>query len=128
VASTPLPTPDGEYYTLAQGWAWAISSPDRDKAELSGELAEFLAGPEFVAQWSAAAGLLPPRPSSLAAWSPDSRQALASQILDGAMALPSDAELEGWGGPLSQAVIAILKQELTAEEAMQMVLEAVANP
>ena len=124
----PLPTPNGDYFTLVKGWVWAISTPYPERAELVAELAEFLSTPEFIAQWSAAAGMLPPRASSLAAWSPDSRQALASQIVTDAAALPPQDLLDLWGQPLADAMVAILKQEQTPEEAAQTVLAAVANP
>jgi ABC-type glycerol-3-phosphate transport system substrate-binding protein len=113
---------------LVKGWAWAISTPYPDRAELIAELIEFLSTPEFIAQWSAAAGMLPPRASSLAAWSPDARQALASQIIADAIALPPQDMLDLWGKPLADAMVAILKQEQTPQEAMQAVIAAVSNP
>ena len=72
--------------------------------------------------------MLPPRASSLAAWSPDAKQALASQIIADAAALPPQATLELWGTSLADAMVAILNQEQTPQEAMQAVLAAVANP
>lgn len=128
IAGAPLPTHDGSATTLVEGWVWSVTTPDSAKTELAEELAAFLTAPEFLAQFSAAAGLLPARPSSLAAWSPDARQALASQLVENAVALPDEAQLTVWGTALSENVVALLKQELTAEEAMQAVLAAVANP
>ncbi len=128
ISGAPLPTHNGEYFTLVKGWVWAISTPYPERVELVAELAEFLSTPEFIAQWSAAAGMLPPRASSLAAWSPDAKQALASQIIADAAALPPQATLELWGTSLADAMVAILKQEQTPQEAMQAVLAAVANP
>ncbi|MCL5428754.1 MAG: extracellular solute-binding protein [Chloroflexi bacterium] len=128
ISGAPLPTQDGDYFTLIRGWVWAISTPYLERAELVAELAEYLSTPEFIAQWSAAAGMLPPRASSLAAWSPDAKQALASQIVLDAAALPPQATLKLWGQPLADAMVAILKQEQTPQEAMQAVLAAVANP
>lgn len=128
ISGAPLPTQNGDYITLVKGWVWAISTPYTDRAELVAELIEFLSTPEFIAQWSAAAGMLPPRASSLAAWSPDAKQALASQIIADAIALPPQETLQLWGQPLADAMVAILKQEQTPQEAMQAVLAAVANP
>ena len=128
IGAAPLPSPDGEPFTLVKGWAWAISTADADRAELVAELAEFLSTPEFIAQWTAAAGLLPPRHSSLSAWAPGDKQTLASQIVETAAALPDEADLHLWGDPLAQAVVALLKQELTPVEAVQQVLSEVGNP
>jgi len=128
ISGAPLPTQNGDYLTVIKGWVWAISTPDIERAELVAELAEFLSTPEFLAQWSAAAGMLPPRASSLAAWSPDAKQALASQIITDAVGLPPQETLQLWGQPLADAMVAILKQEQTPQEAMQAVMSAVANP
>lgn len=122
----PLPTRNGEPFTLAKGWVWTIATQNAERAALAAELTQFLTTPEFVAQWTAAAGLLPPRQSSLAAWSPDERQALASQIVGTAQAFPDQNILVAWGEPLSQALVALLKGEVNAAEAIQII--RVADP
>jgi ABC-type glycerol-3-phosphate transport system substrate-binding protein len=128
ILGSPLPTQNGHDFTLVKGWVLVSSTPYAERIQLVTELAEFLTTPEFIAQWSAAAGLLPSRASSLAAWAPDARQALASQIVLSAVALPPKSTLEVWGKPLADAMIGILKQELTPQEAVDAVLSAVANP
>ncbi len=128
VSGAPLPTQNGNAITLVKGWVWAISTPHDDRVLLAAELAEFLTEPEFMAQWTAAANLLPPRHSSLAAWSPDARQALASQIVEGAVALPQQADLDSWEPALSQAVIGLLKQELEPAQALDNVVNQLSNP
>lgn len=128
ILGEPLPTQSGHAFTLVRGWVLSVTTPYAERIPLVTELAEFLTTPEFIAQWSAAAGLLPPRASSLAAWAPDARQALASQIVLDAAALPPKPTLDIWGQPLADAMIGILKQELTPQEAVDAVLTAVANP
>ena len=127
ISTAPLPTPDGEPFVLVRGWVWALSTSASDRAGLVAQLAEFLTTPEFIAQWTAAAGFLPPRHSSLSAWSPGDKQTLASQIVESATALPDEAALDLWGGPLAEVVVALLKQELTPVEAAQQVLNEVGN-
>jgi multiple sugar transport system substrate-binding protein len=126
VNGAPLLTQDGEPFTLAKGWVWTIATQNTERAALAAELTQFLTTPEFIAQWTAAAGLLPPRQSSLAAWSPDERQALASQIVGTAQAFPDQSILLAWGEPLSQALVALLKGEVNAAEAIQII--RVADP
>jgi ABC-type glycerol-3-phosphate transport system substrate-binding protein len=127
ISGSPLPTQSGEPFTMVKGWVWTISSPDEQRAGLAGELAEFLTAPEFMAQWSAAAGLLPLRQSSLSAWSPDERQALASVVIINAAAMPDQNTLDLWGDALSQAVVGLLKDELNVTEAIQVVNGLVAD-
>lgn len=126
--ATPLPTIDGQKFTLAKGWAWAITTPQKELETLVVELAEFLSSPDFMAQWSAAAGLLPPRSSALTAWSPDQRQALASQIVPAASILPDPEQREEIGSALSEAIVALLKQESTPAEALQFILQRLSAP
>lgn len=123
-----LPTRDGQGFTLARSWAWAVSNSDAERSRLALELAEFLSAPEFIAQWSAASGLIPSRSSALAAWSPDQRQALASQIVTIAKVLPGADFRIALGDPLSQAIVALLKEEITLDEAAQFVQDSPALP
>lgn len=127
VLGAPLPTQNGEPFALVDGWVLAVTGSQAQSNELATELAQFLTTPEFLAQWTAAAGLLPTQPASLAAWAPDARQALASQLVEEAHALPDEEMIDLWGTPLSEAVVALLKQEISAEEAMQAVLAAIAE-
>src|SRR5690606_23123473 len=70
ISGAPLPTQNGQPFTLVRGWAWSVATQNTERAALATELIEFLSTPEFLAQYSAAASLLPPRPSALAAWAP----------------------------------------------------------
>lgn len=123
-----LPTQDGEGFTLAKSWAWALTGPEGSQTEYAFELARHLSEPEFLAQWTAAAGLLPTRSSSLAAWSPDQRQVLASQIVPVATVLPDPEQRMQIGLPLSEAIVALLKQEITQDLALQSVLNSLSLP
>ncbi|MDH5507700.1 MAG: hypothetical protein OEZ02_10815, partial [Anaerolineae bacterium] len=74
-------------------------------------------------QWNAAAGYLPPRPSSLALWPANPLQALASQIVPNAQLVPSQPVIETLAAALSNAVIKVLKQELSAADAAQFAIQ-----
>lgn len=126
ISGAPLPTQNGQPFTLVRGWVWSVATENSERAALASELIAFLSTPEFLAQYSAAASLLPPRPSSLAAWAPGANQALASQLVNNAQPLPDQATTERWGTALSQAVVAVLKQEMTAAEAAASVSDAFA--
>lgn len=128
IHASPLPTADGRDFAVLRGWVWAISTAQTEHLDPATKLIDFLTQPEFMAQWSAAAGLLPPRQSSLAAWSPDARQVLASQIVHNAAALPQLRTADSLGSALSQTTIGLLKQEITREEAMDLLEEALSEP
>ncbi|MBI3159604.1 MAG: extracellular solute-binding protein [Chloroflexi bacterium] len=119
-----LPTHNGQPFTLASGWAWALAGDDDDDLAISAELAQFLTVPEFVAEWTRAAGLLPARPSALAA-EENPVLAVAAQSLPLAQLLPDPAILDKLGAPLANATLAVLKHELSADEAAAQAADAV---
>lgn len=127
-AIAPLPTRGGIPYTLADGWVWAVSSPDPARYAISAELAEFLSQGEFVAQWAAAIGYLPTRTSALTAWPQETDQALISQVAPSADLMPTQTTLDKLGDSLAQATIEILKREADAATAAQDVIEEINQP
>lgn len=126
--ATPLLTPSGESYTLTQGWSWVATTALAERSEIVTQLAEFLGDPEFMSQWSAAAGYLPARSSALEAWTPDQRQALANQIVSSAHNAPSPYVYPDLGPALSAAVVALLKQEITPDDAVTLTMEQISGP
>jgi multiple sugar transport system substrate-binding protein len=127
-AMAPLPTKNGEPYTLASGWVWALSTPHTDRQSLGAELAEYLTDSEFLAQWSQAAGNIPPQPSAMSAWADTSLLALVNRIAVSARIIPSTDLLTSLGPPLQQAVVAVLKEQSDPQVAAQAAIENVANP
>jgi ABC-type glycerol-3-phosphate transport system substrate-binding protein len=80
-AADSIPTPTGSLNTLAHGWIWALSNPQVHRHSISVELAEFLTQGEFLARWSPAAGLLPPRSSALPGWFDTTTRNLVGRIV-----------------------------------------------
>ncbi len=127
-AIAPLPTENGEPYTLANGWVWALSTPHADRQSLGAELAEYLTDSIFLAQWSQAAGTIPPQPSAMRAWADTSLQALVNRVAISARIIPSTDLITSLGPPVQQAVVAVLKEQSDPQVASQAAIESVANP
>jgi ABC-type glycerol-3-phosphate transport system substrate-binding protein len=102
---------DGGTFTLADGWVWALTTNDPDRQLLAAQLAEFLTTSEFLAGWTAAVGLIPPRPSATAAWGEGPYQALVSQIAPIARLIPPLDQIHVLGPILQQAMVSVLKAE-----------------
>lgn len=128
LAITPLPTPDGEPFTLATGWVWALSSADRDRRLLSMELAEFLCQAQFMADWTQAIGYLPARANALDAWREDPIRSVIAQVLLSAELSPSTDIATLLGAPLQQAVLEVLKKQNDAAGAAQVAADALSSP
>jgi maltose-binding protein MalE len=119
----PLPGLDSQPFALATGWAWAVTSSDAGQQALASRLAEFLVDSTFLAEWTAAAGYLPPRPNSLPLWKDRSSQVLAARVLESAQLIPSQDLLLVLGPVMQEAVVGILQGKITASEAVQAVIE-----
>jgi ABC-type glycerol-3-phosphate transport system substrate-binding protein len=106
-----MPMYDGGTFTLADGWVWALTTNNPDRQLLSAQLAEFLTTSEFLASWTAAIGLIPPRPNATASWNQQSSQDLINQIAPIARLLPPQDLINVLGPILQQATVSILKAE-----------------
>ena len=119
-AAVPIPALDDTPMSLATGWGWAIADPLPERRVLSIRLAEFLADGQFLARWTEAAGYMPTRPSSLAAWSNQSLKTLLSPIAVSAQARPSVDQLVGLGPVLKEATLKVMKRESDPTQAAQL--------
>jgi ABC-type glycerol-3-phosphate transport system substrate-binding protein len=128
MAAAPIPTPDGVRYTLATGWVWALSSHYPERQALAVQLAEFLTQSSFLAEWTLAAGFLPPRSSALEAWAGSPAQALAGQIVISSHLYPSSDVLSSLAQPLREAVAGILQGTGDPVALAQEVVDRLANP
>ena len=121
--AAPLPTRDGAAFTFVKSWTLVLPAANEKNAAISAELAQFLTAPEFMGPWTQAVGYLPPRVDALANWQEGAEQSLASQVLPQAWPLPPQTDFDLMGTPLSTAVIAVLKQEITPVDAAKQIVE-----
>ncbi len=128
LALAPLPTPDGVPFSLARGWSWALAGQDPARRRLSVRVAEFLVEKEFLAEWTLAAGYLPPRVDALQAWPTNPSRQLLEQISYSAWLVPS-ADLMAIISPvLEEAGIAVLEGRRDALSAASAALEQINRP
>ena len=127
-AGAPIPTQDGIPFTLATGWAWALASPDPARQAISAQLAEFLTTGEFLAEWTAASGFIPPRSSALSGWANVSMQTLLNQVAPSARLFPSMDVLATLGPVLQEATIDILKDQADPVTAAEAAVGMLARP
>jgi maltose-binding protein MalE len=126
--AVPLPALEESPQTLATSWGWAVADPLPERRALSVKLVEFLADGAFLARWTEAAGYMPTRPSSLAAWSNQSLKTLLSPVAVSAQARPSSDLLASLGPVLEEATLKVLKRESDPTQAAQAAAERLAVP
>jgi multiple sugar transport system substrate-binding protein len=127
-AAAPILTKNGTPLTLADGWVWAISNPQTERLALSVDLAEFLTQGDFLAEWTEAAGYLPPRVSALESWANVALQMLVEQIVQSAQIIPPNDVMTVVGPALQQATVNVLKQQSNPVSAANEAVESVENP
>lgn len=123
-----LPTRDGKPFTLVDGWVWTLPNPHTERHTLSVDLAEFLTSSEFLGEWSAAAGYIPPRKTALADWRNTTVRNLVDQIAQSAQIQPSNDIQAVIGPALQQAILEVLKQETEPSQAAQQAIDRLENP
>jgi ABC-type glycerol-3-phosphate transport system substrate-binding protein len=126
--AVPLPAINGTPQTMVTGWGWAISDPLPERRALSVKLAEYLSESAFLAHWSEAAGYLPTRPSSLAAWTNANLKTLLSPVALTAVARPSNDLLMSQGVVLKEATLKVMKRDSDPTQAAQAAAERLAAP
>lgn len=115
----PLPTATGVPYTLATGWVWALSSREAEHQRVAIELANFLTESGFLAEWTEAAGYIPPYPAALDGWKNASSRQVVEQIARSAHAMPPADILAALSTPLWQATNDVLKGQNDPSAAAQ---------
>lgn len=123
-----IPTQNGEPYTLATNWVWALTNPDPLRRQISSELAIFLSDADFLGDWTLAGGYLPTRPDVLTKWPNVPLQALAKRVISSAHPVPSADLLSVIGPALQQSTIEVLQQVDTPSGAAQKAADQVNNP
>lgn len=128
LSAASLPTTNGEPYTLATGWVWALGDPHSPHNEIAARLAEFLTESSFLARWTRASGYLPPRPSALEAWQePDLQAQLQPVALSARLSPPIDV-LTNLGPRLQQAAVQVLTGQADPATAAQLAIEGLEVP
>jgi len=123
----PLFPGSEENVTLGTGLSWALSSPDESRQRLAVELAEFLVQSDFLAEWTSAAGYLPPRPTSLEGWTNQKIRPTLSQIALMTILRPPNEVVHTLGPYLRDGSRQVLQGLADPSQAAQMVIEGLSE-
>jgi multiple sugar transport system substrate-binding protein len=127
-SAAPLPTRNGQPFTLVDGWVWALPNPHFERHAVSIELAEHLIAGEFLGEWTAAAGYLPPRASALTGWNNSALRALVSQVAQTALITPQADVLAAISPALQQVTVEVLKEQADPQSAAQAAIDRLTRP
>lgn len=118
-AVATLPGLDGKPSTLATGWSWALADTNPLTRETSVKLMEYLSDSIFLAEWTAAVGYLPTRPSVLDGWSNQTLTPVLEQVVMSAEVRPANEVLTGLGPVLREAVLSVFNGLAAPEQAAE---------
>ena len=110
--------------SIGTGLIWAVSTPIESRQDIVIDLAEFLIQSDFLAEWSLAAGYIPPRPSSLEGWTDQGLRSTVSQIALMTQMYPSNEIITKLGPILRDGTIQILQETVDPEQAAQVAVES----
>jgi ABC-type glycerol-3-phosphate transport system substrate-binding protein len=115
----PFPTRDGVPYTYGRGWAWAFTRSDIPRREAALTLLDYLTAPEFLGEWTAAAGYVPVSPDSISAWEGEIPPDYLETVLPSARLIPSRQVLNTLGPSIREAVLSVIKDQMSPETVME---------
>jgi multiple sugar transport system substrate-binding protein len=113
--------------SLGTGMSWALSTPEEHRQPLAAELAEFLVQPDYLAEWTKAAGYIPPRPSSLDSWQNNTVRTTVSQVALMTRLRPSNEIVLSLGPILREGTRQILQGLVDPAQAAQLAIESLVD-
>lgn len=120
-----IPTREGTPLTVGRGRALAVVTHDPDRQAIVLRLIEYLMAPDNNAAWSRETAHLPTRYAAFVLMGNDPYWEFLQQELEIAVPPPAFPEYDQIGRVLQQAVIEVLSEETTPEEAAAAALDAI---
>lgn len=114
-----LPSLGSESYVSAKGWLWTIVNSDAEVDAIVPEFIAYFSDPQFLAEYSQAAGYLPVLPASLALYENTDTINQLNNLLTAAHGLPSTDLILKVGPVLRDATLMVLTQDYSLDEMME---------
>ncbi|MCB2209282.1 extracellular solute-binding protein [bacterium] len=121
--ATLLPMSAGAV-SLGTGMSWTVATAVPTRQTLAVQLAEFLVQPEFLAEWSAAAGYIPPRPSALESWADQGLRNTVGQVAMMTRLRPTNDLITSLGPILREGTRQILQGLVDPGQAAQVAVDS----
>ncbi len=113
-----------EAVSLGTGLGWAVASLDESRRPVAVELAEFLVQAEYLAEWTLAAGYIPPRPTALETWQNQALRITLNQAAIMTRLRPANDTITSIGPILREGTRQVLQNQLSPAEAAQAAVDS----
>ncbi len=114
----PLPGVNAGSFTLANGWMWVLPNASEEKRQLIVALAEYLTDPQFLAQWTEAADVLPASKNILTQWQNQTGISVLDEIATSARIIPSNEYLSSISPILQEGVLGMVRGQINYLQAL----------
>lgn len=112
-----IPGIGGDPFTYSEGWVWCLVQKSSTDTDINITFMEYMVSPDILDEWTAMAGFMPVRPSSVISFGEN--QDLISQILSSTQLLP-DLEVRSYANEaLAGAINEIFQGVNTVEGSTQ---------
>ena len=119
-----LPTAEGNTATILNGWMWVLVTPDPNQQDLSIRYLNWMMEPEFHAELSQQIFQLPAQNSAIvASLPPRIDPPFIDDLLNNAVLPLTENEGGAVRRAIQEALVRVLNEEITAEEATQQVVD-----
>lgn len=122
VRYAPLPTQDGNAATTTTGWLWVLVTPDINRQTLALRFLDWMMETERQAGYLEALNMLPSQRTAFLFWSDQAYASFAGTLLSTAYQPLSDEASGVAARALQNALVAVISQNSTAEEAVEDVI------
>lgn len=125
-AAAPIPTRDGRATTLASGWSFVILADSAARQRAAADYLEWLIEPEFLAEWTRAARMVPASKGAFAqvGVTPAYAETLGA-LLDNAIVSPGFGAQAPYASAWHDAVQAVLNGQLAPDDAAFRALQTI---
>ncbi len=118
VAAVPIPTRDGQPFSIARGWAVTMATDDPARQALATLLLDWLIAPAHSALWTQATGYLPGTSGALRLWDISSvDRAMLRRVMEAAVPEPRSEVMATVGPAMQEALETALRRRATPERA-----------
>lgn len=124
---SPLPAIGDQQVSRADAWVWCIPARNTGGQEISLEMADYFAAPEFVDQFDLASGYLPVYNSGVNQITDADLTSTIINLYSTAQILSSDSTINSINSLLTDSTIQIIKKELFFQNAVDQALKKKAN-
>jgi multiple sugar transport system substrate-binding protein len=121
--AAPLPSLGEQSFSYATGWVWSVSDPDPERRAVAVRLAEHLVESEYLAGWTSAFGMLPPRPAALELWPNQSLRTLVEPLVFSMQVRPTNDIAAALGPVLQDATLDVIRNQVDPASAAEAAAE-----